>query len=844
MATTDGNNTLFLDASNPGTVGLGLGNDRYVLSNTSLAANQSLTISDADGANTLQLVGGLTITSSLVSNNAIQLTLSNGAKVTVLGASTFTFLTGGDAFSGTGGVSQTFSQFVTVALGATVPAANAAAVPVGPVTLVSGGTTTPGTGQPFTLTNSATADAPAMTSGNDTVTAASGTLQTIDRIVDGSTTDTDTLTVAINNYALGGVVPLIVNVENVNINGAFAQSGLDLVNVTGIKLLTLSGDITNTAGTVDNVAAQRVVAVTAGTNVDSLTLNSAAAGTGTAVTANSAAARTVAITGSAASNDTYVLNATNGLTTLGITEAGASTADNYTLNLAGGSAALTVTASAIENLSINTTGAAQTLTGIANALTGVASGNGVAVNAGTNLTLTGNATAILGTTAANGVAVTKTGAGVLQFNSGVALAADSFFNRAALDILNVTVATGVTRGVTVSEATTLRLSVDDGKTANAAASVVQNLNVQNAAGTIAAGAGTLNLQLGASQTNETAFGAQVGTVNLSTTGTGAAIAVAVLNIVDLNDAVPTANAVSTVNVTGARDLTLTTITNTANDVINAGTFTGKLVVGAVGGPTAGNNAAITIIGGLGEDTLLVSDGVTNIVRGGGANDVITALGGGAFAQNFFGDAGNDSITGSGGADLIEGGTGLDLLTGAAGNDTIRGGDDNDTIVGGAGADSMTGGTGADTFQIGAADGLTPSSTVFDIITDYQTGSDVIDFATAVTIQANASSGGATSGAAAIVSAAGLATFNAATTTLAAKIASVVRAVEVGGATSGESVVFTDGGNTYLFISDATANGGIVADGVVTANDQLIQLVGITATTGITLNAGADIIAIA
>ena len=133
---TAGNNTLFLDSSNPGIVGLAGGNDRYVLSANGLSAGQQITISDAEGANTLQLAGGLAIASSQVSNNAIQLTLTNGAIVNVLNASTFTFLTGGDAFTGTGGLTQTYAQFVTVALGSTVPAAGATPVAVGPVTLV------------------------------------------------------------------------------------------------------------------------------------------------------------------------------------------------------------------------------------------------------------------------------------------------------------------------------------------------------------------------------------------------------------------------------------------------------------------------------------------------------------------------------------------------------------------------------------------------------------------------------------------------------------------------------------------------------------------------------------
>ena len=132
-----GNNTLFIDSVNPATISLGLGDDRYVLSGSNLAANQTITIDDSQGANTLQLVGGLAIASSQVFNNAIQLTLTNGAKVNVLNASTLTFLTGGDAFTGTGGLPQTFSEFVTVALSSTVPAAGAPASIVGSVTLVN-----------------------------------------------------------------------------------------------------------------------------------------------------------------------------------------------------------------------------------------------------------------------------------------------------------------------------------------------------------------------------------------------------------------------------------------------------------------------------------------------------------------------------------------------------------------------------------------------------------------------------------------------------------------------------------------------------------------------------------
>jgi hypothetical protein len=153
MAFTTKDDVNILQASDSATIGAGLGDDRYVLSSGTLSPGQTITISDAQGANTLQLVGGLTITSSVITANALQLTLSDGSIVNVLGADTFSFQTGGNGLNGQGGVIQTFSDFVVDGLGATVPAVGAPATSGGTVTVNNNGGTTGGvTGGGVTLT--------------------------------------------------------------------------------------------------------------------------------------------------------------------------------------------------------------------------------------------------------------------------------------------------------------------------------------------------------------------------------------------------------------------------------------------------------------------------------------------------------------------------------------------------------------------------------------------------------------------------------------------------------------------------------------------------------------------
>jgi trimeric autotransporter adhesin len=113
--------------SNGGTTYRGLGgDDTYILSN-SIAANAAITIVDTSGANTIQLVDGLSIASSKFAADAVQLTLSNGAVVTINGASNFSYDLGGNATSGVTGSSNTLTAFATTMGVATLPSSGSTA---------------------------------------------------------------------------------------------------------------------------------------------------------------------------------------------------------------------------------------------------------------------------------------------------------------------------------------------------------------------------------------------------------------------------------------------------------------------------------------------------------------------------------------------------------------------------------------------------------------------------------------------------------------------------------------------------------------------------------------------
>jgi Ca2+-binding RTX toxin-like protein len=74
------------------------------------------------------------------------------------------------------------------------------------------------------------------------------------------------------------------------------------------------------------------------------------------------------------------------------------------------------------------------------------------------------------------------------------------------------------------------------------------------------------------------------------------------------------------------------------------------------------------------------------------------------------------------------GNGLDnTIIGSAGNDTLNGGGGADTLVGGLGRDTLIGGAGADTFVLRSVAESGVGGGQRDVITDFLSGTDKIDF---------------------------------------------------------------------------------------------------------------------
>ena len=132
-------NFLVLQYASSAVIGSDEGNDTYLLSNSMLTAGQNLTISDTKGSNSLQLASGLSIASSLVASNTLQLTLSNGSIVTVLGADAFTYDVGGNLTAGLDNPDVSYSNFVQGTLGTAVPTTGIATG--GAATIGAGATT-------------------------------------------------------------------------------------------------------------------------------------------------------------------------------------------------------------------------------------------------------------------------------------------------------------------------------------------------------------------------------------------------------------------------------------------------------------------------------------------------------------------------------------------------------------------------------------------------------------------------------------------------------------------------------------------------------------------------------
>ena len=215
---TNNNDYIFVQGSSTATIdGLG-GDDVFVISPYFVTEGQTVSISDTQGANTIQLVGGLTITSSIVEAEGLRLTLSNDAVITVFGADNFTYNVGGNDSAGIAGVDKDFTTFASENLGVVVPAAGEAAATGGEAEFNEDGTST----TPEADTYALTADAATVDEG------ASATFSLDTNLAEGTEVA----------YTISG-----------DVDAADVDGGL-----TGTATVDADGDATITVGLVEDVS--------------------------------------------------------------------------------------------------------------------------------------------------------------------------------------------------------------------------------------------------------------------------------------------------------------------------------------------------------------------------------------------------------------------------------------------------------------------------------------------------------------------------------------------------------------------------------------------------------------
>ena len=149
--------------------------------------------------------------------------------------------------------------------------------------------------------------------------------------------------------------------------------------------------------------------------------------------------------------------------------------------------------------------------------------------------------------------------------------------------------------------------------------------------------------------------------------------------------------------------------------------------------TAGN-AAITLDGSEGDDTLVSGFGADSLEGGGGSNSVDYSLSTDAVTLDLALGAGTGGFatgdtlghivhaTGSAFDDMMGAGVENNLLSGGDGNDTLDGGLGNDSLVGDIGDDLVVGGGGNDLLQ----GGLGQNTLIGDVGSDTMIGSNGID----------------------------------------------------------------------------------------------------------------------
>ncbi len=138
-------------------------------------------------------------------------------------------------------------------------------------------------------------------------------------------------------------------------------------------------------------------------------------------------------------------------------------------------------------------------------------------------------------------------------------------------------------------------------------------------------------------------------------------------------------------------------------------------------------------GGAGDDTYYI-DAFDSVIEyaGGGSDTVVTSLASYTLTDNIENgvlSAGGVTLSGNALDNSLTGNDAFNVLFGGDGNDTLSGGGGEDLLVGGTGDDVLTGGTGGDVFWWFETAGFG------DIITDFTSGADDLQFSAAAVLQA-------------------------------------------------------------------------------------------------------------
>ena len=718
------------------------------------------------------------------------------------------------AYSGSAATAQASAWLSTVTTAATLATA------IAPATLAAAvassvASSTVSTGSTFTLTTNS--DNFTGTSGNDTFIGDAATITTADQVNGGAGTAD---TIKIYSLAAATDIPTLSDVEIVELfDSAAPANALDLSGVTAMTTLRLSN-----ATTTDNYTIGAAVAVQLDgmADAETVTLTSTAtdtthdltitnmgtiAGAGVTVNADGAAITTINISVSgtvAAGTDSDITLASTGTeSTVNVSGSGALAisalnASVTTLNAGTHTGPLTAVMGAATAASTITTGSgADTVTATAAVDYTINLGDGndtlTTADAAGELTIAdtingGNGTDVLSIVSAEAATLddsTTADAAVLakitnfeRLRISDAVGANLDLTALGYNYFSVTTALAADRTLTVAS----NFTIESRLAAAQANDYIISMTGANAAGS---NSDTINIVMNADLTENDALTASfdlagINIVNIASQDRGDTAADTdglgdEGYTIDLAGATATNSAsIKTVNITGTQAVSYT---------VNAATTSLETI------DASGNAATATGLGGI-------------------VTVVATAY------------AGLQGL-------VIKGGAGRDVLTGSTLNDAITGGAGNDTINGGVGADVLTGSAGTDTFALTAAasfTGGTPSATVFEEITDYAKGVDIIDeTVAAMTLSTDASQTTVNAATASISLTTGIATFNAADDTLAERIAAVNAGLAAGTEATNQIAIFEFSGSTYVYIYDNTAD-------TVDAADGLIKLTGVTGIT--------------